>query len=480
MIQLIAFIFPVITGTLSGLFPLRDEKLHRAVYALIMILTDLFGIMAMIRSQRVVLFRFTDKAVIAFGLDSLGRFGLTAVLILFTAVCFYSFVYMKHEERPHIFFAFFFIALGAMMAVCMSADMISLYFAFELATLSTVPMVLHEMTKESVTAGLKYLFYSIAGALMGLLAVFYVFNCAAGEVTFRYGGFMDSAKAASHEQITLAVILVGIIGFGTKAGMYPMHGWLPTAHPIAPAPASALLSGIITKAGVIAIIRLVYYCVGADFLRGTWVQTVWMCLALLTILMGSTMAFREKVTKKRLAYSSVSQISYVLFSLSLLTEDGLRGGLLQVISHMSSKGCLFLAAGVFIIVLGAHRVDELRGIGRSLPITMWCFMIASLSLVGIPPMGGFVSKWKIAAAALSGAPGIFTIVGPAVLLVSALLTAGYLFPIVVDAFFPGNDFEDEGKFAEPGILVNAPMIALCLVALLAGVFGAGIVGGIAF
>jgi multicomponent Na+:H+ antiporter subunit D len=276
------------------------------------------------------------------------------------------------------------------------------------------------------------------------------------------------------------VILVGIIGFGTKAGMYPMHGWLPTAHPIAPAPASALLSGIITKAGVIAIIRLVYYCVGADFLRGTWVQTVWMCLALLTILMGSTMAFREKVTKKRLAYSSVSQISYVLFSLSLLTEDGLRGGLLQVISHMSSKGCLFLAAGVFIIVLGAHRVDELRGIGRSLPITMWCFMIASLSLVGIPPMGGFVSKWKISAAALSGAPGIFAIVGPAVLLISALLTAGYLFPIVVDAFFPGNDYEDDGKFAEPGILVNAPMIALCLVALLAGVFGAGIVGGIAF
>ena len=116
-----------------------------------------------------------------------------------------------------------------------------------------------------------------------------------------------------------------------------------------------------------------------------------MCLALLTILMGSTMAFKEKVIKKRLAYSSVSQISYVLFSLSLLSEDGLRGGLLQVISHMSSKGCLFLAAGVFIIVLGAHHVEELKGIGRALPVTMWCFMFAALSLVGIPPMGGFVS-----------------------------------------------------------------------------------------
>ena len=199
------------------------------------------------------------------------------------------------------------------MAVCMSADMVTLYFAFELATLSTVPMVMHEMSKESVTAGLKYMFYSIAGALMGLLAVFYVYTCAAGTVSFRYGGLSGQRKIAGHEQLALIIILVGIIGFGTKAGMYPMHGWLPTAHPIAPAPASALLSGIITKAGVVAIIRLVYFCVGADFLRGTWVQTVWMCLALLTILMGSTMAFKEKVIKKRLAYSSVSQISYVLF-----------------------------------------------------------------------------------------------------------------------------------------------------------------------
>lgn len=483
MIQLIAFVFPLITGILSGILPLHDRRHRHLVYTLIMLVTDLLGILAMLRPHRVELFRFTDKAVIAFGLDDLGRFALTAVLILFTAVCFYSFVYMQHEERPRMFFTFFFIALGAMMAVCMSADMVSLYFAFELATLSTVPMVLHEMTKESITAGLKYLFYSMAGALMGLLAVFYVYSCAAGPVTFCYGGFLDSAKTAGRETLTLAVILVGILGFGTKAGMYPMHGWLPTAHPIAPAPASALLSGIITKAGVVAIIRLVYFCVGADFLRGTWVQTAWMCLSLLTILMGSTMAFREKVIKKRLAYSSVSQISYVLFSLSLLTEDGLRGSLLQLISHMSSKGCLFLAAGVFIFVLGAHRVDELKGIGKALPVTMWCFMIAALSLVGIPPMGGFVSKWKIAAAALTGAPGLFAVIGPVILLISALLTAGYLFPIVVDAFFPGNDFvygEGEEENAEPGILVNAPMIALCLVALLAGVFGAGIVGGLAF
>ena len=153
MIQLIAFLYPVITGILSGIVPLRDKKNHRLVCGLIMILTDLLGILAMIRAERVEILHFSEKAVLSFALDDLGRFALAAVLILFTAVCFYSFTYMEHEKRTPMFFTFFFIALGAMMAVCMSADMVTLYFAFELATLSTVPMVMHEMSKESVTAG---------------------------------------------------------------------------------------------------------------------------------------------------------------------------------------------------------------------------------------------------------------------------------------------------------------------------------------
>ena len=481
MIQLIAFLYPVITGILSGIVPLRNKKHHHTVCALIMIFTDLLGILAIIRAERVEILHFSEKAVLSFELDDLGRFALAAVLILFTAVCFYSFTYMEHEKRTPMFFTFFFIALGAMMAVCMSADMVTLYFAFELATLSTVPMVMHEMTKESVTAGLKYMFYSIAGALMGLLAVFYVYTCAAGTVSFRYGGFLDSAKIAGHEQLALIVILVGIIGFGTKAGMYPMHGWLPTAHPIAPAPASALLSGIITKAGVVAIIRLVYFCVGAEFLRGTWVQTVWMCLALLTILMGSTMAFGEENLKKRLAYSTVSQISYIMLSLSLLTDAGLRGGLLHVFSHACAKGCLFLVAGVFIYKLRIRRVTELMGVGRTMPLTLACFTLASISLVGIPPMGGFTSKWAIATAAMDSGAGVFAVLGPVVLLISALLTAGYLLPVMVDGYFPGmvTGYEDDEK-AEPNALMLIPMFILCAGSLLVGVFGSSFMGGLVF
>jgi len=334
-----------------------------------------------------------------------------------------------------------------------------------------------------VSAGLKYLFYSIGGALMGLFAIFFVCYYAGSPADFVTGGFLDPAKTAGHMPVIYAAAMAGIFGFGTKAGLYPMHGWLPTAHPIAPAPASALLSGIVAKAGVVAIIRLVYYSIGADVLRGTWVQKVWMCAAMLTIFMGSMMAFREKVLKKRLAYSTISQISYILLGLSFLSEEGLAGGLLHVMSHMASKGCLFLAAGVFIYKLGKRNVADLKGIGKVMPLTLCCFTAVSLSLIGIPPMGGFLSKWVIAEAAISSGINGFRVAAPIVLLISALLTGGYLLPVVVDGFFPGHehgavDGKDNAvsENQDPSYLMTVPMICLALVALVMGIAGRSIVG----
>ena len=317
--------------------------------------------------------------------------------------------------------------------------------------------------------------------MMGLLAIFFIYHFAADPGLFVYGGFLDPAKYSGAENILYAAVLAGIVGFGAKAGMYPLHGWLPTAHPIAPAPASALLSAMIAKGGVLAVIRLVYFSAGAETIRGTWVQYAWMCLALLTILMGSTMAFGEEVLKKRLAYSTVSQISYIMLSLSLLTDAGLKGGLLHVFSHACAKGCLFLVAGVFIYKLRLRRVTELMGIGQTMPLTLACFTAASISLVGIPPMGGFTSKWAIATAAMDSGTGIFEVLGPVVLLISALLTAGYLLPVMVDGYFPGGTtgFENEEK-AEPGAIMLIPMFILCAGSLLVGVFGSSFMGGLVF
>ena len=229
------------------------------------------------------------------------------------------------------------------------------------------------------------------------------------------------------------------------------------------------------------MIRLIYFSVGADIVRGTWVQKAWMCLALLTILMGSTMAFREEVLKKRLAYSTVSQISYIMLGLSLMTDEGLKGGLLHVLSHASAKSCLFLVAGVFIYKLRIRRTTELPGIGKTMPLTLACFTAASISLVGIPPMGGFTSKWAIAAAAMDSGTGLFAVLGPVVLLISALLTAGYLLPIMVDGYFTdgATGYENEEK-AEPNALMLVPLFILCGCSLLVGLFGSIFAGSLVF
>ena len=496
MLILLSILCPIVCGIALYFRGVHTGKNENRLYTASILLTDALAVLAMFFAKPVTLFTLSPKVCFAFAIDNVGRWFLAAVLLTYTLTLFYSFVYMRIEERDHTFFAFYFVSLGALIAVCASANLVTIYLAFELTTLSTVPLVLHEQTKAAVAAGLKYLFYSIGGALLGLLGVFFVYHYAGSEVSFVPGGILDLSRAAGHESVLLVICFLAIIGYGTKAGMYPMHGWLPTAHPIAPAPASALLSGIIAKSGVLVIIRFVFYSVGTDLLRGTWVQTAWICLAMLTIFMGSMMAFREKVLKKRLAYSTISQISYVMLGLALMTQAGLEGSLLQVMQHAASKACLFLCAGIFIFMYGKRNVDELRGIGYKLPITLWCFTFAAMSLVGIPPMGGFTSKWHLALAALDSGLGAFSVLAPVLLLVSALLTAGYLFPIMINGFFPGEEYQavdvegdvemdidnDEHPLheADPR-LMWVPLVGLCVISLVIGLFGnsfLGIFGGI--
>ncbi|MBQ9347159.1 MAG: proton-conducting membrane transporter [Oscillibacter sp.] len=434
MLLLVTILFPMLAGIYAGVRPM-DRRKRRNWCVAAMLITDALGALCLVYGTPIALFPLTENLRLCFALDIVGRWFLGAALALYTAVTFYSFDYMEMEEREEQFYAFFFVSLGAMLSACMAGNLVSFYLCFELVTLTTVPLVLHERTKEAVAAALKYLFYSIGGAFLGLLAVIAVCVFASDANAFVPGGFLDPVQAEEHSALLLGAMFCGLIGFGAKAGMYPLHGWLPTAHPAAPAPASALLSGIVAKAGILAVIRLVYFSVGPDFLRGTWVQTAWTSLALVTVFMGSMMAFREKVMKKRLAFSTISQISYIMAGLSLLDTRGLAGGLMHVMAHAASKGALFLCAGVFIYKLGKRNVADLKGIGKQMPVTMWCFLLASLSLVGIPPMGGFVSKWAIAGAALEDG-GRFALAVPAVLLLSALLTAGYLLPVVIDAFFP--------------------------------------------
>ena len=184
------------------------------------------------------------------------------------------------------------------------------------------------------------------------------------------------------------------------------------------------------------------------------------------------LAYREKQLKRRLAYSTVSQVSYVIFGLMLLTEQGVQASLLQMVFHALAKDTLFLAAGAIIFSTNCTRVDQLRGIGRRMPVTMWCFTLASLSLIGIPPMAGFVSKWQLLTAGLEAPLQVFGIAGLVVLVVSALLTAGYLLPVVTNGFFPGRDFITERR--EVGPQMTWPMIAFAAAVVVLGLLPGGL------
>jgi len=420
--------------------------------------------------QEVFLLTFGKNMNIFFSVDNVSRLFAVVVTVVWMLAGFYAFEYMKHEKEEKRYFGFYLLVFGVLYALVFAGNMVTYYLFYEMMTLLSMPLVLHSKTKEAIMGGLKYLFYSLFGAYMVLFGIYFL-NKYALTLNFTAGGALDMQAAAGNEGILLVAAFAMIIGFGVKAGMFPLHAWLPTAHPVAPAPASAVMSGIIVKMGVLGMLRVVYYLFGADFIRGTWVQSVWLVLSLITVFMGSMLAYREKVMKKRLAYSTVSQVSYILFGMALLVPEGLTGSLLHVVFHAVIKSALFLCAGAIIYKTGKTSVDELKGIGKEMPITIWCYTFASAALIGIPPASGFISKWHLAIGALDSGISTFSWLGPVVLLVSALLTAGYLLPITVNGFLPGADFDYEKlEKKEPVKMMVIPIVILAVQAILLGVF----------
>ncbi|MDE7340824.1 MAG: proton-conducting membrane transporter [Lachnospiraceae bacterium] len=433
-------------------------KLHFLVGAVLVLSVGLVFAAVWPGERSLTLFTLMDDIPIYFHVDALGRLFavITSVIWLITGI--YAFLYMKHEGEEKRFFGFYLLAYGVLISLDFAGNLITLYFFYELMTLTSMPFVLHSGSKEAIMAALKYLFYSMCGAYCALFGIYVLYQYC-DTLTFTAGGTLNPALAAGNGGILLIAVSLMLLGFGAKAGMFPLHAWLTAAHPAAPAPASAALSAIIVKSGVLAVIRGVYYIIGPDFIRGTWVQTAWMSLSLLTVFMGSMLAYREKVFKKRLAYSTVSQVSYILFGLSLLTPTGMTGALLHVVFHAGVKCALFLTAGIFIFRTGKTRVDEYAGIGKRMKVTLWCYTFASLALIGIPPFSGFTSKWYLAQGALQSETGIFRILGPVILLVSALLTAGYLLPITMKGFLPGVEGGNaENQAEETGTLPSAGRI----------------------
>lgn len=463
--------FPVLAGLvmLLGKTEQSEKELARSsriamVIAVCFLIQNLAG-----PEKEWLLFSLGTSLPVYFHVDAIGKlFAAVVTVVWVPAVCFAG-EYMKKEQDQKRFFGFFLVVYGVLMGLCYAGNLVTFYLFYEMMTLTTVPLVLHTRTREAITAGIKYLLYSLSGAYLVLFGT-YVLNRYTTSLNFTPGGTLNQA-ATGHTTLILVCACLMILGFGVKAGMFPMHGWLSTAHPAAPAPASAVLSGVIVKMGVLGAIRVVYEIIGADVIRGTWVQTMWLTLSLVTVFMGSMLAYREKLLKKRLAYSTVSQISYILFGLALLQPQALTGSMLHVVFHACIKSCLFLCAGAVIYQTGKTRTDQLTGIGKEMPVTMWCYTIASLALIGIPPASGFISKWYLAEGALSSGIEVFAVLGPVVLLISALLTAGYLLPISMRGFLPGKEWKAaQLTRRDPNRMMVIPVGILSFLALMLGIF----------
>jgi multicomponent Na+:H+ antiporter subunit D len=470
---LIPVLLPILLGSLVPMLKIFEERKVREIYITVCLVAELITVFWFMgeKGSQAELFFLVDKIPVLLAVDELSVFfsGIIVIIWLFAGI--FALEYMKHEGDERRYYAFYLIAEGILIGLSYAGNLLTLYLCFECMTLFTMPLVLHSKTKEAVRAARKYMFYSIFGASasLGGIAILAVY---APSITFQAGGVFTSESFWAQGPMYLIAAMLMILGFCGKAGLFPLHGWLPTAHPQAPAPASAVMSGIITKMGVLACMRTVFYIFGADFLRGTWVQTLWMGLALVTIFMGSMMAYKEPLMKRRFAYSTVSQVSYILLGLSTMTVIGITGALLQIVFHAVAKTALFLMSGAVIYETGKVRIRELGGIGRQMPAVMTGFTLASLSLVGIPPLAGFVSKeWLAHGAMEANVMGLYW-AGPLILLISAVLTAGYLLFISVDAW------KQTGKTVKKqrNRKLSIPVFVLGVLTVLLGIFPGRLIG----
>lgn len=422
-------IFPLLLPLAGGIFLPKKQKARNCYMTVLLILELALTLWAAWSSAGTLrLIALTDGVFLALRADGISFYFAGVACLAFLLVGVFSFEYMEHELAPMRFYRFYLFSLFAIIGVCFSANLPTLYMFYEMVTFITVLLVIHSQTHSAMAAGLKYLSYSVIGTAMALLGIFILFKYGAAEL-FSPGGIL---KDVPREKL-LTVYFIMVVGFGCKAGMLPLHAWLPTAHPVAPAPASAVLSGVITKIGAFAVLRLSFFVYDYRLLVGSWAQKALISLALATIFMGSMLASKERLMKKRLAWSSVSQLSYVLFGILCLNEVSLCGALMQVFFHSMAKCLLFCAVGAVILKTGKTYADELGGLFSKMPALMGIFTLGSLSVIGMPPLGGFFSKWNLALGALSSDIGALSYIGPAVLMVSAVLTSYYLFSIIYPA-----------------------------------------------
>lgn len=459
-IMVAVVLIPVLCGTLIPLIPFKNRT-HMAVYVGCVVLINSLLVLTMLfhRPQDAfVLFRFTGNLSVSFRLDGFGAVFAAIVSVLWPLATLYSFEYMKHEGHERYFFMFYTITYGVTLGIALAEDIMTMYFFYEMLSLVTLPLIMHTLSREAILASRTYLYYSLGGAAFAFIGMVFILTYGTTSV-FTPGGVIDLARIGDRKDFLLVVYVLCFCGFSVKAAMFPFSSWLPKAG-VAPTPVTALLHAVaVVKAGAFTVMRVTYYSFGTELLRGTWAQTVVLLLCIFTIVYGCSRALKETHLKRRLAWSTVSNLSYILFGATLMTPLGFAGAMSHMVFHATMKICSFFCAGAVIYKTGRNYIHELNGFGRKMPKVFVIFTISGLALMGVPGLCGFVSKWNLAkAAASSGNPLAY--LGIAALLVSALLTAVYMMSISVRAFFPGKNFDYStiSEVEDPNWMMLLPLV----------------------
>lgn len=466
-------IFPIIAGV--ALLPVKfKNRKQREIWVLsITMINTVFALYAIygVDAGVVNLFHFSEKLSLTLHIDGMSKVFGTMVSLLWGITTVYAFEYMTHEGREDKFFAFFTMTYGVVLGVAFSGNFLTMYLFYEFLTLATLPLVMHALDNKARHAGKTYIFYMMFGAALAFIGFVFIY-CYSDAMEFVYGGVLNPQLVKGHEDTLLIIFLMAFFGFGVKASVIPFYRWLPKAS-VAPTPVTALLHAVaVVKSGVFAIIRLIYYSFGTEYLVGTWAQSVIIIAAAITIVFGSTIALRTPHIKRRFAYSTVSNLSYIVFGVALMSPAGLTAGLLHMIYHAVIKITLFFTAGAILYKTHKEYLYEVEGFGRLMPITFLSMALTGVSLVGIPPFAGFHSKWALATAAVQS-DNLIAYIGIIALIISAVLTALYIFYIIIRAYFPRKKEYAQGYYQnveDPNKYMTIPLVILTVVTVIIGLF----------
>ncbi len=408
---------------------------------------------------RVVLWEIAPDLPLALTADPIGVFFAVIASGLWLLTSFYSIGYMRGhgEVKQTRYFASFAVCLSSTIGIAFSGNLLTFILFYEILTIATYPLVIHSETEEAVSAGRKYLTYTLTAGLL-LIAAAGITYSITGTLTFQAGGIFTTEMLNTGTAVSIFLLFLG--GVGVKAGLIPIHSWLPSAM-AAPTPVSALLHAVaVVKSGVFGVIRVVGFVFGPEVMAHFGLDHILMVVAAATIILASLLAFRQDNLKLRLAYSTVGHLSYIVLGASLLTPVGMTGSILHISAHATMKITLFFCAGAIAVNLHKKYISQLNGIASVMPWTMAAFTIGSLGLAGFPPINGFVSKWFLGYGALQGS----MLVPVLILVTSGLLNVGYFFPIIKRAYFHqgGEELKDHTE-ASPFMVVPLTLTAVASV-----------------